>query len=326
MTVKRPSIIVSAPLSAPDRQQLSATHSLVDAPTDNVDPEWLSTQSAIRGWLVTARQHVQAEHLHALPHPQAVSTVAVGYDNIDLTAASRRAVRVYNTPDVLDATVAELAITLILCLARGITDADRYVRSGHWHRDGPFGLRSSVHGSTVGVLGMGRIGARIASHALALGANVLYHNRSRSTVAAPDAVYCSRDELFASADYVVVAVRCTAETFNSIGDVEFSLMKPTAAIVNISRGAVVRQDELVQALRSGTIGGAALDVMTTEPLPADDALCQLRGVLLTPHIGSATHQTRRAMTDMAVTGLVADLAGRPLREPVNTVSLMPQHL
>jgi glyoxylate reductase len=325
MSGKQPAIIVSAPLSAGDRRRLNGTHALVDAPTDNIDPAWLSTQSAIHGWLVTARQRVHAEHLHALPQLQVVSTVAVGHDNIDLTAATRRGIRVYNTPDVLDATVAELAIALILSLARGIPEGDRYVRSGHWQRDGPFGLRTSVHGSAVGVLGMGRIGTLIASHALALGANVFYHNRSRST-AAPGAVYCGRDELFASADYLVVAVPCTSDTRDSIGDVEFSLMKPTAAIVNISRGAVIRQNELVQALRSRVIAGAALDVMSTEPLSPDNPLCHIPGVLLTPHIGSATHQTRRAMTDMAVTGLMADLTGHPTREPVNTRSLVPKHL
>jgi glyoxylate reductase len=326
MSGTQPAIIVSAPLSADDRRRLNGTHALVDAPTDNVDPEWLSTQTGIRGWLVTARQQIRAEHLYAVPQLQAVSTVAVGYDNIDLAAASQRGVRVFNTPDVLDATVAELAITLILALARGITDADRYVRSGQWHRHGPFALRTSVHGSTVGVLGMGRIGARIAAHALALGANILYHNRTRSVSAPDGVVYCPRDELFGRADYVVVTLPCTDGTRGSIGDVEFAMMKATAAIVNISRGAVIRQDELVHALRSGAIAGAALDVMTTEPLPADDALCHLPGVLLTPHIGSATAQTRQAMTDMAVTGLIADLAGQPTRKPVNADAVLPKHL
>ena len=277
----------------------------------------LAPYAEAQGWVSHNGQPVTADVLDVLPQLRVVANVAVGYDNVDVAELSRRGVTFTNTPGVLDAAVAELTIGMVIGLLRQIVPADRHVRSGAWHEE-PFRLTTDVHGKTLGILGMGRIGSRIAKVAQALDMTVLYSNRRRNPEAedAGLADYREREALFRESDVVVLTVPLTDQTRRSVGTRELAVMKPSAYLVNVARGAVVDEAALVDALESGSIAGAALDVMDIEPLPPESPLCDLDQVLLLPHIGSATVETRRAMAELAVDNVLAVLDGR---EPVTPV-------
>lgn len=254
--------------------------------------------------------------LDACPRVRVVSNLAVGYDNIDVPAATARGVLVTNTPDVLTETTADLTFALLLGAARRIAEGDRAVRAGQWGAWAPTTmLGRDVHGATLGIVGPGRIGRAVARRALGFGMHVLYHGHR----AVPDfpGTYVGLDELLARADFVSVHVPLTDETRGLFGAAQFARMQPHAIFVNTTRGAVVDQAALREALVSGTIGGAALDVTTPEPLPPDDPLLTTPNLLVTPHIGSATEQTRARMAALAVDAVIDTLAGRRPAHLVN---------
>jgi glyoxylate reductase len=250
-----------------------------------------------------------------LPGVKVVSNFGVGVDHIDVRAANQRGIPVGNTPGVLDGATADLAMALLLAAGRRVIEGDRYARGPNFLRYDPsFMLGREVHGSTIGILGMGRIGRQVATRARGFGMNILYHNRKRDDEAeiAIGAQYAMRDELLASADYVVLTLPLTPETRGFIGRAELAKMKPTATLVNVARGAVVDKDALAEALAAGRLHAAALDVTDPEPLPRDHALLTLDNVIITPHLGSATEETRRKMAEISVANLFAALEGRPL--------------
>jgi glyoxylate reductase len=244
-----------------------------------------------------------------------ISNFGVGVDHIDVRAATARGVPVGNTPGILDGATADLAFALILAAGRRIVEGDRYARSAAFKRYDPsYMLGREVHSSTLGIFGMGRIGRQVALRAQGFGMKVLYHNRNRSAEAevALKATYATKDELLATADYVVLTVPLTPETRGLIGRAELALMKPTATLVNVARGAVVEKDALTEALRARRIFAAALDVTDPEPLPRDHPLLALDNVIITPHLGSATEETRRRMAELSVVNLFAGLEMKPL--------------
>ena len=271
------------------------------------------------GWLADGSVPVDDELLAGLPGMRVVAIDGVGHDFVDLAAARRHGVAVTHTAGVVDDAVAELALALILALGRDLVDADAYCRDGRWLADGPDArLGDEVHGSRVGILGMGRIGTRLAELLVSLRVEVVYHaRRPRPAVeAAGIARRVERDELFASSDYVVSLLPATPETRGSIGAAEFALMRPTSRFLNLGRGAVVQSAALAAALREGRLAGAALDVMEHEPIPAGDELLTAPRLLLQPHVGSATRRTRRAMLEAAVGDLRRGALGLPVRLPV----------
>ncbi len=258
---------------------------------------------------------VDAALLGRLPALRVISNFGVGVDHIDVAAAAARGIPVGNTPGILDGATADLAFALLLAAARRLVEGDRYARGPDFLRYDPsYMLGREVHGSTLGILGMGRIGEQVARRARAFDMTVLYHNRGRRPAAEETlpARYVTRDELLAASDHVVLTVPLTAQTQRLIGRAELARMKPTATLVNISRGAVVDTDALTEALAARRLFAAALDVTDPEPLPRDHPLLRLDHVIVTPHLGSATEQTRRRMAEVSVENLLAGLAGRPL--------------
>jgi glyoxylate reductase len=258
---------------------------------------------------------VDAGLLDRLPGVRVISNFGVGVDHIDVAAAAARGIPVGNTPGILDGATADLAFALLLAAGRRVVEGDRYARGPDFLRYDPsYMLGREVHGSTLGILGLGRIGEQVARRARGFGMVLLYHNRKRKPAAeeALGARYVSRDELLATADYVVLTVPLTEHTRQLIGRAELAKMKPTASLINVSRGAVVDTDALTEALASRRLYAAALDVTDPEPLPRDHPLLRLDNVIITPHLGSATEQTRHRMAEVSLDNLIAGLEGRPL--------------
>ena len=255
---------------------------------------------------------VDAKLLESCPQLKAVANIAVGYNNIDLAACTARGVMATNTPGVLDDSTADLAWALMLATARRITEVENYIRGGEWT-----GWRLKqwlgvdVHHATLGIIGMGRIGQVIAKRASGFAMKVIYSNRKRVS---PDieqrlnATYMSKDELLKQADFVVLQVPYSPETHHLIGAAELKKMKPSAILINSTRGGVVDDVALIEALRNVTLRGAGLDVFENEP-KLNPGFLQLKNVVLAPHIGSSTEATRRAMAMTAARNLVAALSG-----------------
>jgi glyoxylate reductase len=262
---------------------------------------------------------VDAAMLDRFAGVKVISNFGVGVDHIDVKAATARGIPVGNTPSILDGATADLAFALILAAGRRVVEGDRYARGPNFtHYDPSYILGREVHSSTLGIFGMGRIGRQVALRAQGFGMKVLYHNRARNDEAevALKARYATKDELLAAADYVVLTVPLTAQTRGLIGRAELAKMKPTAVLVNVARGAVVDKDALTEALTAKRIFAAALDVTDPEPLPRDHPLLALHNVIITPHLGSATEETRRRMADLSLENLFAGLDGKPLPFPV----------
>ena len=253
--------------------------------------------------------------LDRLPAVRVISNFGVGVDHIDLAAAAARGIPVGNTPGILDGATADMAFALLLAAGRRLVEGDRYARGPNFlHYDPSYILGREVHGSTLGIIGLGRIGEQVARRARAFDMAVLYHSRRRRPIAEETlgVGYASRDELLAASDYIVLTVPLTAETQRLIGRAELARMKPTAVLVNIARGPVVDTEALTEALAARRIYAAALDVTDPEPLPRGHPLLRLDNVIITPHLGSATEQTRRRMAEVSVENLLAGLSGRPL--------------
>jgi lactate dehydrogenase-like 2-hydroxyacid dehydrogenase len=255
------------------------------------------------------------------PGLRVVSNMAVGYDNIDVAACTRRGVPVGNTPGVLTETTADLTWALILAAARRLPEGERFIRSGGWRTWSPIHqLGLDVHGATLGIVGFGRIGQAVARRATGFGMPVLYASRSRVDRAievALNATWVPLEELLARADLVTVHVDLNPSTHRLIDAAALRRMKPTAILVNTTRGPVVDPRALYEALRDGVIRAAALDVTDPEPIPADDPLLTLDNCLIVPHIGSATEATRGRMAAMAAANLLAGVRGERLPTIVN---------
>ncbi|WP_276354282.1 2-hydroxyacid dehydrogenase [Cohnella caldifontis] len=277
--------------------------------------EWLQDAD---GLFSLGDVRVDEELLSAAPRLKAISQSSVGYDNVDVEACTRRGIPFGNTPGVLVETTADLAFGLLLTAARRIHEGWEWVRSGQWREDASFPFGVDLYGKTLGIVGMGDIGSAVARRALASGMRVIYHNRARrSDEEALRTAYADFGELLAAADFIVVLVPLSAATQGMFGPAEFARMKPTAYFVNASRGKIVQTEALCDALREGRIAYAALDVTDPEPLPAGHPLLTLPNVLITPHIGSATRETRTRMAELAADNLIAGLHGRRLPACVN---------
>jgi len=263
------------------------------------------------GLFCTASERVDAAVLEACPALKICANMAVGYNNFDLDAMSARGVLATNAPGVLTETTADFGFALLMATARRVCESEHFLRAGQWTRwRYDLFAGADIHGSTLGILGMGRIGQGIARRgAHGFGMRVIYHNRSRldaATEAACGASYVGKDELLASADHLVLVLPYSAESHHSIGAAELARMKPTATLVNIARGGIVDDAALAQALRDGSIAGAGLDVFEGEP-QVHPALLEVPNVVLTPHIASASLPTRLAMADLAADNLIAYL-------------------
>lgn len=248
------------------------------------------------------------------------ASVSVGVDNIDVEAATEAGVLVTNTAGVLDDAVADMAMGLLLSIARRVVEADRYVRAGLFQGP-PFELfwGATVKGESLGIIGMGRIGRQVATRARGFGLDILYHNRNRLDRALEeeyDATYLPLDELLQRAKYVILLTPLTPETHHMINVDRLSLMRDDAYLINISRGPVVDEAALLDALKGDLIAGAALDVFENEPALVP-GLADLENVVLTPHIGSGTVETRHNMVRLAARNLMAVLSGDPAPNPVN---------
>ena len=250
-----------------------------------------------------------------------VSNFAVGFDNVDVPACTTRGIPVGNTPGVLTETTADLAWTLLMAAARRVAEGDRYVRAGRWKTWGPMLLMGpDVHGSTLGIVGFGRIGQAMAKRAQGFGIRVLYHDLSRADPAIEQelgATYLPLEELLPRCDFVSLHVNLSPQTQGLLNAERLRWMRPSAILVNTSRGPVVDSMALVDALRGGVIAGAGLDVTDPEPLPADHPLLTLDNCLVVPHIASASRATRGKMASMAAANLLAGVRGEHLPTPVN---------
>jgi glyoxylate reductase len=263
---------------------------------------------------------VDAMMIDRLRGVRVISNFGVGVDHIDVAAATARGIPVGNTPGILDGATADLAFALILAVGRRVVEGDRYARGPNFlHYDPSFILGQEIHGSTLGIIGMGRIGEQVAKRARGFDMTVLYHNRNRKPDAEArlGAQYVSQEELLKTSDYVVLNVPLTPETRGLIGPNELAKMKPTASLINVARGAVVDLTALTEALTARRIHAAALDVTDPEPLPRDHPILKLNNIIITPHLGSATEQTRRRMAEISIENLLAGLAGKPLLFQVN---------
>ncbi|RMN48094.1 D-isomer specific 2-hydroxyacid dehydrogenase [Pseudomonas syringae pv. apii] len=270
--------------------------------------------------LIGAGRKLGREQLHNATQLEVVSSISVGYDNYDVDYLSERGILLTNTPDVLTESTADLGFSLIMSSARRVAELDAYTKAGQWTRsiEQPhFG--TDVHGKTLGIVGMGNIGAAIARRGrLGFNMPILYSGNSRKTELEQElgAQFRSLDQLLAEADFVCLVVPLSEKTKHLIGRRELSLMKPGAILVNIARGPIVDEPALIEALQNGTIRGAGLDVYEKEPL-SESPLFQLKNAVTLPHVGSATTETRQAMADRAYNNLRSALLGERPQDLVN---------
>jgi len=285
--------------------------------------ELLARAVELEGLLSLLTDPVDAELIEAAPRLRAISNYAVGVDNVDLEAAAARGIPVGNTPDVLTDTTADLAVALMLGISRHLVEGDAYVRRGEWRTwETGLLLGHDLHGSTVGIVGFGRIGQAVARRLEGFGCEILQTSRAVREGAGSARTGAIRnrgvplEELLDRSDFVTLHSPLTPETRGLIGDEALARMKPTGYLVNTARGPIVDSDALGRALHAGRIAGAALDVTDPEPLPGGHPLLDAPNLLVLPHLGSATEATRARMADMAVDNLLAGLAGERMPHSV----------
>jgi len=272
--------------------------------------EELNDAQGLIGFNLKVNEHI----LEHAPQLKVVSTISVGYDNMDLEKITNRNVLATNTPGVLNETTADTMFGLLLATARRFTELDQFVKSGQWETQiGKRLFGTDVHHKTLGIIGMGGIGTAIAKRAhLGFDMNILYHNRSRNKEAEGlyNATYCTLEELLQQSDFVCLMTPLSAETEGLIGEKEFKLMKETAFFINGSRGKTVNEAALIAALQNGEIAGAGLDVFEVEPVQKDNPLLSMANVVTLPHVGSATTETRMKMSMCAAENIVAGVTGK----------------
>ncbi|MEP6638232.1 MAG: D-glycerate dehydrogenase [Chloroflexota bacterium] len=320
---ERPRVFVARRIPEEGLEAISAVCEL-DLWEDDLPPprdELLRRVAGVDGALTLLTDKVDDGFLDAAgPNLRVVSNYAVGFDNIDVAACARRRVAVGNTPGVLTETTADLAWALLMAAARRLPEGDRYVRDGQWKTWGPLLLLGpDVHGATLGIVGFGRIGQALAQRAQGFGMRILYHdvNQLPDDVTGPlGATYLPLEELLAQSDFVSLHVNLSPVTRHLVNRESLGWMKPTAVLVNTSRGPVIDQAALAEALRDGVIWAAALDVTDPEPISMDDPLVGLDNCLIVPHIASASRTTRGKMAAMAAANLLAGVRGEPLPTPV----------
>jgi len=312
MTARR-KVVVARRIFPALIEELRARYDLVD---NQDDAAWSPAQLAERlaeadGALVTAGERVDAALLAACPRLAVVSNIAVGFNNLDLAACTAAGVVATNTPEVLNEATADHAWALLLAAARRVGEAERWLRAGRWQRwEFETLMGAELHGTTLGIVGMGRIGRAIARRAAGFEMRVVYHNRTRLPAAHEGgALWTELESLLATADHVILVVPYSAATHHLIGAPQLALMKPSAVLVNIARGGVVDDAALIEALRGGRLAAAGLDVFENEPRLRPEFL-QLENAVLTPHIASSTRATRNAMARLAIGNLDQALAGR----------------
>jgi gluconate 2-dehydrogenase len=321
----KPSVFVAIPMFEEVLEHLRQHFDVVDNQADELfTPKQLAEKlQGHAGAITTGTERIDATLLAACPQLKVVANMAVGFNNFDVPAMTAAGVQATNTPDVLTETTADFGFALLMATARRVTESEHFLRAGKWTkwRYDMF-AGAEVHGSTLGIIGMGRIGqgiARRASHGF--GMQVIYHNRSRLSAELESkcqARYVSKTELLQQADHVMLVVPYSAESHHTIGAAELALMKPTATLVNIARGGIVDDDALAKALQEGSIASAGLDVFEGEP-KVHPELLKCDNVVLTPHIASATVKTRKAMAQLAADNLVAYLTRGQALTPLNSV-------
>jgi glyoxylate/hydroxypyruvate/2-ketogluconate reductase len=318
----KPKLLVTRRVFPEVLEALAAVYEVVPNPDDAVwSPEQTRARAADCSALyVVATDRVDVALLDACPRLRIVATGSVGYNQIDVAACTARGIAVTNTPDVLTEATADMAWALLMATARRVTESERWLRDGQWGRWAwdQF-LGADVHGTTLGIVGMGRIGSAVARRAAGFSMRLQYANRSDAPNAASlGATRVSLDTLLATSDHVVLVLPYSSATHHLIGARELGLMKPTATLVNIARGGIVDDEALARALRDGRIAAAGLDVYENEPAIVP-SLLGVSNVVLTPHIGSATRSSRLGMAMLAARNLLAHAAGEPLPTAVNAV-------
>lgn len=272
------------------------------------------------GMITMLSDKIDEELLSAGENLKVVANLAVGFDNINLKSATKRGIVVSNTPDVLTETTADLTFALLMAAARRIVEAADYIKAGKWEGWSPYLLAGhDVYGKTIGIVGMGKIGKAVARRANGFGMDILYHNRSRKPEAEKElgAVYSSFEDLVSKADYVVSLAPLTDETRNLFTADVFAKMKKSAIFINVGRGPVVDEQALYEALKSGEIAAAGLDVFEKEPISTEHPLLELSNVTAIPHIGSASTETRTKMIKLCCTNVKAVLTGDSPKTIVN---------
>jgi glyoxylate/hydroxypyruvate/2-ketogluconate reductase len=322
----RPAILIARTLFPEVVERLRAHFEVDHNDTDQVlSPAELAQRlQGKAGAMTTGSERIDASLLAACPELRIAANIAVGFNNFDVPAMTAAGVLATNTPDVLTETTADFGFALMMATARRVTESEHFLRAGLWNRWAlDMFAGAEVHGSTLGILGMGRIGQAIARRgAHGFGMKVIYHNRSRldaATEADFQASYVSKAELLAQADHLILVVPYSAESHHAIGAAEIAQMKPTATLINIARGGIVDDAALAVALREKRIAAAGLDVFEGEPKVHPDLLT-VPNVVLTPHIASATLKTRRAMADLAADNLIAYLTTGEAKTPLNRVA------
>lgn len=319
-------VVLYKKLSAPlmERLQAHTEVTLIDDPKSGDGLARLRDALPHADALLGASVKLDAELLDLAPKLKAVSSVSVGVDNYDIEYLTRRGILLTNTPDVLTETTADTGFALIMATARRVVELANMVRDGQWKQNiGPQHFGSDVHGKTLGIIGMGRIGEAVAQRGhFGFGMPVIYHSHSPKPAveARFDARYRSLEDLLREADFVCLTVPLTAETKGLISAEQFALMRPETIFINIARGKVVDEQALIAALQNGQIRAAGLDVFEQEPVNPDSPLLRMDNVVATPHMGSATHETREAMARCAVDNLLAALAGKRPKDLVNPVA------
>jgi glyoxylate/hydroxypyruvate/2-ketogluconate reductase len=319
----KPSIFVSRAIFPEVLERLSEHF---DVQSNQADIIWSKAEMIAQlqgkvGVFTTGGERIDAELLAACPQLKICANMAVGYNNFDLNAMTAAGVLGTNAPDVLTETTADMAFTLLMATARRVSESEAYLRAGQWTKwSYDMFMGGDIHGSTMGILGMGRIGQAIARRgAHGFGMQVIYHNRSQldaATEASVNARYVSKTELFQRADHIVLVVPYSAASHHTVAAAEIALMKPTATLINIGRGGLIDEDALAKALAAHKILGAGLDVFEGEP-KVNPALLALKNVVLTPHIGSASVPTRKAMANLAADNLIGHLIHGKALTPLN---------
>jgi hydroxypyruvate reductase len=296
-----PTVLTPVPLPDFLAGPLAANHDCVNVP-----------EAAVRAMVVPGGYAVPESMIGSLPNLEVISVFGVGYDGVPLPVCRVRGIRVTNTPDVLTDDVADIAVALVLMTSRRLGEAERHVRDGCWPL-GAFPLAHALRGKTAGILGLGRIGKAIARRLEAFGMKIAYHGRKPQPV--PFAYSASLRELARMSDFLIVACPGGPGTRHLINAEVLAALGPQGTLINIARGSVVDEQALVQALESGGIRSAGLDVFENEPQVPERLLGCPQAVVL-PHIGSATHETRRAMAQLVIDNLAAHFSGQPLLTPV----------